>query len=236
MGVCLSRTSDSNALEHDEHNDHTNDHRFTALTDQFSISKVSIDKANLVNQLKQLRLRKSLIKAKLVKCDSSLVETSCLTLEIRKGKAIEPSDSWFDTAKISVRGILTPDGPSFETDQSELGLLKWYRLFEIKQNLRAYTSLEMLVIANYGNKAVPYGTCRFSLAEAASQECFLGWLPIRTFNASRESAVKAQPFLEVRLQYLHDEMEVVRRYNLLLQSMIIETVKLIEQHSKAELV
>lgn len=229
MGECSSRTPQIELLEHEQHDDHSNDSRFIVLPDLNTLSLEAADKATLLNQLKLLRLRKSMIKARVCKEDNMLALTNCLTWEIRKSKGIDPKVSWFNEAKISVRSTLEPGGPSFETNQVDLEMPKWYRLFEVKQSLTLYTRIEMKVILQVQDKVKEFGSCNFAIDDIVSQECFKGWLPIDVFEG--KSSIENAPMLEVRAQYLHDEHDVIARYNKVLQNMIVKTVILIQQDS-----
>lgn len=229
MGGCSNRPSSQQIEAHVQHEDHTNDHRFVVIPDLNKMSLAFADSIKLANQLKLLRLKKSMIKARLENLEQLPSFTSCLLVEIRKGKDIFPMESCFKSAGVRIRSKLIPDGPSFETHQSTSAIPKWYRLFEVKQSVNEYTALEMDVLIDYSTETLLYGTTSIRIHDLISQECYKEWLPIVTTGAALDKTSQGYPKIEVRVQYLHEEKEIFLRYNKTIQEMIAHTTKLLAQ-------
>jgi hypothetical protein len=231
MGSCSARLTLQEEAEHAKYEDHTNDYRFVVIPDLNKMSLASADVGTLANQLKLLRLKKSMIRGRLDTFKGLTSNTSCLAVEIRKGKDIFPQQSCFNPASIRVRAKLEPGGPSFETQGSISGMPKWYRLFEVKQSVEESQSLELDVIVNYASASEVFGTCSIRLLDLISQECYKEWLPIETTAPFSET--RGSPMLEVRVQYLFNEEKVFLSYSATIQEMIDNAAKLISQsHSR----
>lgn len=227
MGACSSRPNSKQTEEHLSHEDHTNDNRFVVFPDLNKLSIATADTITLTNQLKLLRLKKSMIKARLDTLECLANCTSCLLVEVRKGKDICPQESCFKSAGIRIRAKLVPGGPSFETPTSTSGIPKWYRLFEVKQSVNEYTALELDVVVDYSANSLLYGTSSIRMNDLISQECYKEWIPIVTSGEAHNIDSEGFPMLEVRVQYLHEEKEVIQRYNDTIQEMITHTSKLL---------
>jgi hypothetical protein len=227
MGGCSNRPTPQQAAEHTKHEDHTNDHRFVVIPDLNKMSLASADRFTIANQLKLLKLKKSTIKGRLETLGSLASCTSCLSVEIRKGKDICVQESCFQSAGIRVRAKLVPEGPSFETHKSTSVIPKWYRLFEVKQSVHEYTALELDVIVDYATESVIYGTSIIRMNDLISQECYKNWIQIVV--TGDVAGVEELPMLEVRCQYLHDEMEVFQRYNDTITEMMLQATKLLSR-------
>mmetsp|Transcript_6371 Transcript_6371/g.11088 ORF Transcript_6371/g.11088 Transcript_6371/m.11088 type:complete len:243 (+) Transcript_6371:939-1667(+) len=229
MGGCSNRPTIQQTAEHLKHEDHTNDHRFVVIPDLNKMSLASADSFTLANQLKLLKLKKSVIKARLETLECLINCTSCLLVEIRKGKDIFPQESCFKSAGIRIRARLSPGGPSFETPKSTTVIPKWYRLFEVKQSVTEYTAIDLDILVDYSSDSLLYGTSTIRMNDLISQECYKEWIPIVTSGVAKESSSQGFPMLEVRVQYLHDEKEVFQRYNDTIQEMITHATKLLSR-------
>jgi hypothetical protein len=179
-------------------------------------------------QLKLLRLKRSHLRARQQSIEGRSSAVPLTIIEVRKGKDICAQESCFNKADVFVTVKLLPDGPIFETTRASLVIPKWYRLFELQQNVNTFTVIEFTITAEYSDIAQSeVGRCYLRFSDLASQETYKAWVPI-----ARHSKFKGYPELEVRVQVITDEGSLLRHHMEVCEELVAELQKLLQNETK----
>jgi len=128
-----------------------------------------------------------------------------LNIEIQKGNNFYHAGLCLLEGKPFVSVSLEPNGPKFETFESNIFKPYWYRFFQLKQII-PYAKIVFSVLAKqrYGkNKLI--GSCEIKVSDLSSQSVKEEWLSLK-------SSLKSEPMLRVRVQHVYNEEKLLNDF------------------------
>ncbi|OMJ92952.1 hypothetical protein SteCoe_4170 [Stentor coeruleus] len=205
MGECTSRPSNQELEQHIQELNSKNDIYFRYIP-LHTLTKESLQSEKnlhiLESKIKILKKKKQDFNSKLESANHGISAIPELNIEVQKGINLLESGICWTQGKPYVTVSLEPNGPKYETFESNIYRPYWYKLIQFKQTI-PYVKIVLRVMAkkNYGVDTC-LGFYEIKISEINDQMVKEGW-----FNL--ESSGNSVPSIRIRVQYIFDEKKLL---------------------------